>query len=96
MNDLSPEGDTRNAGDVSPQELELERALSPEDGTLCDNDRIASPSGLVVSIAFQNRWLTPPAVLMSPSGLKTTAMLEQFSGLKKRGQSQIFNSPVLR
>jgi len=39
--------------------------------------------------------LTPPAVHMSPSGLKTTAMLEHFSGVKKRGQPQIFNRPAL-
>jgi len=34
-------------------------AASPKGDTFCDNDGIVLPFGLVVSLAFQDRWLTP-------------------------------------
>jgi len=79
---ISPEGGTSIAGGISHRNGITNRAASPEGDTLCDNDRIVSPSGLFISLAFQDRWLTPPAVHISPSGLKSTATLGDISGAK--------------
>jgi len=59
----------------------------------CDFDDVSQADGVSHRNRIVNGAASPAAVRVSPAGLKTTAMLEHFSGVKKRGQAQRFSSP---